>query len=86
MAHSYPDSTFFVESDDQLYPRMTPRQAAKMVARQRQELISNELSRLAAEEYLEEIMDHMRHMEVSFQGPCESVACDRLAKTDGVCV
>ncbi|CAG9955190.1 unnamed protein product [Clonostachys rosea f. rosea IK726] len=63
MAHSYPDSTFFVESDEQLYPKLTPRQTAKLIARRRQELISNELSRLAADEYLEEIMDHMRHME-----------------------
>ena len=36
-----------------------------MLARNRQEMIANELSRLAGDEYLEDIMQHMRHMEVS---------------------
>lgn len=35
-----------------------------MLARNRQEMIANELSRLAGDEYLEDIMQHMRHMEV----------------------
>lgn len=63
MAFSQHDGTFFVESDDRRQPRLTPREAAKMLARNRQELIANELSRLAGEEYLEDIMDHMRRME-----------------------
>lgn len=58
------DETFFVESDECTMPRMTAREAAKMLARNRQEMIANELSRLASEEYLEDIMRHMRHMEV----------------------
>lgn len=57
------DSTFFVESDE-LSQRMTMRDAAKMLARNKQEMIANELSRLACDEYLEDIMQHMRHMEV----------------------
>jgi hypothetical protein len=65
MAFSNPDHTFFVESDEPAQSRMTPRQAAKLIARRKQELISNELSRLAADEYLEDIMQHMQHMEVS---------------------
>lgn len=45
--------------------------AAKMLARNRQEMIANELSRLAGDEYLEDIMQHMRHMEVSvLKLPC----------------
>ena len=60
------DETFFVESEEcaMTMPRMTSREAAKMLARNRQEMIANELSRLASEEYLEDIMQHMRHMEV----------------------
>lgn len=40
-----------------------------MLARNRQEMIANELSRLAGDEYLEDIMQHMRHMEVGPLGP-----------------
>ncbi|KAK1767135.1 cyclin-like protein [Phialemonium atrogriseum] len=54
------DASFFVESDDQ---RISMRDAAKMLARNKQEMIANELSRLACDEYLEDIMQHMRHME-----------------------
>ena len=57
------DNDFFVESDEPCQ-RMNMRDAAKMVARNRQEMIANELSRLAGDEYLEDIMQHMRHMEV----------------------
>ncbi|KAL1898571.1 hypothetical protein Sste5346_003475 [Sporothrix stenoceras] len=63
--HQTKDETFFVESDEcsMAMPRMTSREAAKMLARNRQEMIGNELSRLASDEYLEDIMQHMRHME-----------------------
>lgn len=44
---------------------MSAKDAAKMLARNRQEMIANELSRLAGDEYLEDIMQHMRQMEVS---------------------
>ena len=62
----YPtDNTFFVESDESAASqRMTMRDAAKMLARNKQEMIANELSRQACDEYLEDIMQHMRHMEV----------------------
>jgi hypothetical protein len=60
----YPsDGSYFVESDESTQ-RMTMRDAAKMLARNKQEMIANELSRLACDEYLEDIMQHMRHMEV----------------------
>ena len=57
------DSTFFVESDEPSQ-RINMRDAVKMIARNKQEMIANELSRLAGDEYLEDIMQHMRHMEV----------------------
>lgn len=57
------DNTFFVESDEPSQ-RMTMRDAAKMLARNKQEMIANELSRLACDEYLEDIMQHIRQMEV----------------------
>jgi hypothetical protein len=66
MAYSAPssDGSFFVESED-TYPSrvMNLRDAAKMLARNKQEMIANELSRLACDEYLEDIMQHVRHME-----------------------
>lgn len=60
------DETFFVESDEysMSVPRMGSREAAKMLAKNRQEMIGNELSRLASDEYLEDILQHMHHMEV----------------------
>ncbi|KAJ1327808.1 G1/S-specific cyclin CLN3 [Microdochium nivale] len=63
---AYPKSAssdFFVESDEPRYARITPRDAAKMLARNRQEMIANELSRLAHDEYIEDIMQHMAVME-----------------------
>ncbi|KAF4125215.1 Cyclin, C-terminal domain [Geosmithia morbida] len=64
MAQHQMDPTFFVESDDDFNAStITPRQAAKMIARRKQDLIGNELSRLAADEYLEDVMQHMAHME-----------------------
>lgn len=59
------DNTFFIESDEPNHRHMNIRDAAKIIARNKQEMIANELSRLACEEYLEDIMQHMRHMEVS---------------------
>ncbi|KAI5462153.1 cyclin-like protein [Mariannaea sp. PMI_226] len=63
MVYSSQDrSSFFVE-DDLDYSRMNPREAAKIIARNRQDIIAGELSRLAGDEYLEDIMQHMRQME-----------------------
>jgi len=58
-----PDNTFFVESDEPVQRTINARDAAKMLARSKQEMIANELSRLACDEYLEDVMQHMRHME-----------------------
>jgi hypothetical protein len=57
------DNDFFVEVDEPRYQRMNAKDAAKILARNRQEMIANELSRLAGDEYLEDIMQHTRHME-----------------------
>ncbi|OTA68626.1 hypothetical protein K449DRAFT_323124 [Hypoxylon sp. EC38] len=57
------DNGFFIESDEPRQPRISMKDAAKMLARNRQEMIANELSRQAGDEYLEDIMQHMRHME-----------------------
>ncbi|KAI1823209.1 cyclin [Xylaria intraflava] len=61
MAHISSDCGFFVEADEPR--RINMKDAAKMLARNRQEMIGNELSRLAADEYLEDIMQHTRQME-----------------------
>lgn len=63
-ASRHNDETFFVESDDQPAPRVSVKDAARLIARNKQEMIANNLSRLAADEYLEDIMQHIRHMEV----------------------
>ncbi|KAI0428890.1 cyclin [Xylaria sp. FL1042] len=61
MAYSSSDNGFFIETDEPR--RINMRDAAKILARNRQEMIANELSRLAGDEYLEDIMQHTRHME-----------------------
>jgi DNA-binding transcriptional ArsR family regulator len=60
----------FVEDDDMFYepdqpsrPWLDAKETAKLLAWNRQELISNELSRLASEEYLDDIMQHLKVME-----------------------
>lgn len=60
----------FVEDDDMFYepdqptrPWLDAKETAKLLAWNRQELIGNELSRLASDEYLEDIMQHLRQME-----------------------
>lgn len=64
MAYNHHDDSFFIESDEPSFERINPRHAAKMVARQRQDMIAGELSRLAGEEYLEDILQHMATLEV----------------------
>ncbi|PHH79496.1 hypothetical protein CDD83_3852 [Cordyceps sp. RAO-2017] len=62
MDFSHADETFF-ESDDARPTAHDARTAARMVARQRQDVIAGELSRLAADEYLEDVLKHMQTME-----------------------
>lgn len=63
MAYSQQGDSYFVESDEPHYTTMA-REAARMIARRRQDIIGVELSRLVGYEYLEDIMQHMRQMEV----------------------
>ncbi|PFH56354.1 hypothetical protein XA68_16689 [Ophiocordyceps unilateralis] len=62
MDYCHSDEAFF-ESDDARPLCTDARAAARMVARQKQQLIAGELSRLAADEYLEDILKHMQIME-----------------------
>ncbi|KAK9420420.1 putative Cyclin N-terminal domain-containing protein [Seiridium unicorne] len=61
MAYSNPD--FFVETDEPQYNRLPSKEHLRMLARNRQVMMGEELSRLASEEYLEDIMQHLSYME-----------------------
>ncbi|KAL1896726.1 hypothetical protein Cpir12675_002674 [Ceratocystis pirilliformis] len=66
MAYSgyQPDEEMFFETDDHAGRSWEDiRRQAKMIAWDRQEQVANELSRLASDEYMEDIMLHLRHME-----------------------
>jgi hypothetical protein len=70
MAYQQPCGTYFVEPQDGVH---TGRDYAKLIARQRQELMANELSRQACEDYMEDIMKHLRHMEVEYLCPMYNI-------------
>lgn len=59
--------SYFVEShDDGIYAiRAEARERQRAISRMQQRAIAEELSRLTADEYQEDIMQHMIHMEVS---------------------
>ncbi|KAH6983767.1 cyclin-like protein [Ilyonectria destructans] len=63
MAHCHHDATFFVESDNPHDSRLYPLDAAKMIVRHHYDVIAGELCRSAGEDYLEDIMQHIRYME-----------------------
>jgi hypothetical protein len=58
--------SYWVEShDDGVYAmRAEARERHRAVSRMQQRAIAEELSRLTAEEYQEDVMQHMLHMEV----------------------
>jgi hypothetical protein len=58
-----PCDTFFVESDD-IAHRLDPKEHAKLIARERQYAIADQLSTLAKEEYLDDCLSHMLEMDV----------------------
>lgn len=64
-AYGYCES-FFVEGDDQgIYARAAAeRENARQIGKMRQKALAEELSRATAEEYQEDVLDHMEHMEV----------------------
>jgi len=79
MEFTHADETFFIESDDQpRQPCIDARAAAKMIARQRQDVIGSELSRQAADDYLDDILKHMQTMEACTPQSSRS-ACVLLA-------
>ncbi len=65
-----PCDTFFVESyEDFPVPRMDPKEHAKLIARERQYAIADELSRVTSEEYREDVLSHMLDMDVGYPRP-----------------
>lgn len=63
---------FFVETDEPQFTRLHSKEHVRMLARNRQAMIGEELSRLASEEYLEDIMQHLCYMEVSLTWFCSA--------------
>lgn len=61
--NNQPCDTYFVESHDQ-YTQRAPQDYVKLVGRRKEEAMANELSRQACDTYMEDIVDHMRNMEV----------------------
>lgn len=62
---NYQQCDTFVESyEDAPAPRMDPKEHAKLIARERQYAIADELSRITSEEYRNEILEHMMQMDV----------------------
>ena len=60
-------SSYFVENaqDDGIYAmRAEERERARAIARMQQRALAEELSRMTADEYQEDIMEHMEYMEV----------------------
>ncbi|KAL2864166.1 G1/S-specific cyclin [Aspergillus lucknowensis] len=69
-----PCDTFFVEPyDDFPVPRMDPKEHAKLIARERQYAIADQLSRIASEEYREDVLSHMLDMDASTLPDVESI-------------
>lgn len=63
-----PCDSYFVESHENgaSAVKADAVEHAKLAARHRQDLIAGELSRQACDEYMEDILRHMRAMEVIF--------------------
>lgn len=65
-SYHQPCDTFFVESyDDYRVPRMDPKEHARLIARERQYAMADELSQVTSDELRDDIMLHMLDMEVS---------------------
>lgn len=54
--------------DDQL--RAKQQEYAREVARQRQQIVASELSRIDSEEYAQDMLEHMLRMDVSCHRTC----------------
>lgn len=68
-----PCETFFVECDDYSLPQpsakeQAKREHAKLLARERQYAIADQLSKIASDEFREDVLSHMLEMDVSRLG------------------
>ncbi|KAJ9203734.1 hypothetical protein DTO164E3_36 [Paecilomyces variotii] len=74
-AHKYqPCDSFFVETyEDFPAPHMDPKEHAKLVARERQYAMADELSRQASEEYQDDILSHMLEMDTATLPDVDSI-------------
>jgi hypothetical protein len=64
------DSYFVDSHDDGVYAaRAEVRERQRAISRMRQRAIAEDLTRLTADEYQDDIMDHMEFMEVGFISP-----------------
>jgi hypothetical protein len=75
-AYGYCES-FFVEGNDEgVYARAAAeRESVRQINKIKQKALGEELSRATAEEYQEDVLDHMEHMEVCIgqhPGACNS--------------
>ncbi|KAJ5808137.1 hypothetical protein N7474_009406 [Penicillium riverlandense] len=73
-----PCETFFVECDDYTLPQLTAKQQAekehtKLVARERQFAIADQLSKIASDELREDILSHMLEMDGQTLPDVESI-------------
>jgi hypothetical protein len=60
--------SYFVETDDAPYSTRAPQDYVKMIGRRKQEAMANELSRQASDAYMDDIVNHMKQMEVNNLG------------------
>lgn len=66
-AFSYqPCASYFVQSqdDDTKMAYLDPRERVKMLHRERQLIVAEEMSKAVSDEYQQDIMAHLDHMEV----------------------
>ncbi|GIJ99172.1 hypothetical protein Aspvir_001298 [Aspergillus viridinutans] len=69
-----PCDSYFVESyDDFPAPRIDPKEHAKLVARERQYAIADELSKAASDEFRDDILAHMLDMDAATLPDVESI-------------
>lgn len=65
--YGYCDSFFVDNHDDEdgIYAKASAdREKARAIAKVHQRHMAQELSRMTSDEYLEDVLDHMEHMEV----------------------
>lgn len=76
--YGYCDS-YFVETQDDtdgMYARAAAdRERARAMAKVEQRHLAQELSQMTSDEYLEDVLDHMEHMEVRLGPLCSAIRC-----------